>query len=138
MQDYLRFHEIDRAANYLPRSFDAASFEFYGKVLTGTPEQRPRWKRAVAETSDALGEAVGRLYVEKYFPASEKARAEEMVRNLLAAFSARIDSLQWMDPKTKVKAKAKLATLKVGVGYPDRWRDYSALVIHSGGRVWQS
>jgi predicted metalloendopeptidase len=129
-QDYLRFHEIDRAANYLPRSFDAASFEFYGKVLSGTPEQRPRWKRAVAETSDALGEAVGRLYVEKYFPASEKARAEEMVRNLLAAFSARIDSLQWMDPKTKVKAKAKLATLKVGVGYPDHWRDYSALVIH--------
>jgi predicted metalloendopeptidase len=131
-QDYLRFHEVDRAANYLPRAFDEAHFEFHGKVLTGALEQRPRWKRAVDETGEVLGEAVGRLYAERYFPASEKARAEAMVQHLIAAFRVRIDALEWMAPTTKAKAKAKLATLKVGVGYPNRWRDYSGLVVKSG------
>ena len=84
-----------------------------------------RWKRAVDATNDALGEAVGKLYVTKYFPASAKARAEEMVKNIIAAFAKRIDALDWMAPETKAKAKAKLATLTVGVGYPDKWRDYS-------------
>ena len=131
-QDYLRFHAIDRMANYLPRAMVDARFEFHGKVLTGTPEQRPRWKRAVDETNDVLGEAVGKRYVELYFPATEKARAEAMVRNLIGAFSARIDKLEWMVLAIKVKAKAKLTTLKVGVGYPDRWRDYSALKVRPG------
>jgi predicted metalloendopeptidase len=101
-------------------------------VLSGTPQQRERWKRAVSSTNHALGEAVGRLYVERYFPASEKARAEQMVHNILTAFALRIDQLGWMAPETKRMAKAKLASLKVGVGYPNRWRDYSGLEIVRG------
>src|SRR5262249_20995583 len=108
------------------------AFAFYGKSLLGIPNQRDRWKRAVEATDGALGEAVGKLYVERYFPASEKARAEQMVRNELAAFARRIDNLDWMTAATKAKAKAKLAVLKVGVGYPDRWRDYSALEVVRG------
>jgi predicted metalloendopeptidase len=131
-KDYLRFHLIDSVSGYLPRAFLAQHFAFHHHVLSGTPEQQPRWKRAVEETNDALGEAVGKLYVAKYFPPEEKARAEEMVQNLLAAFATRIDRLAWMAPETRVKAKAKLATLKVGVGYPDRWRDYSGLEVVRG------
>ncbi len=128
-KDYLTFHAIDHAATVLPKAFVAEQFAFYSVVLTGTPEQRPRWKRAVDATNTALGEAVGKLYVQRYFPASEKDRAEAMVRNLLAAFATRIDRLQWMTAGTKLKAKAKLATLRVAVGYPDKWRDYSGLQI---------
>ncbi len=131
-KDYLAFREVERAAAFLPKAFVDEQFAFYGKVLSGTPLLRERWKRGVDATSAALGEAVGRLYVERYFPASEKARAEEMVRNELAAFASRIDRLEWMAPETKTKAKAKLAALKVGVGYPDRWRDYSALQVVAG------
>ena len=131
-QDYLRFHLIERNSAYLPKAFDAEHFAFHSRVLQGTPQQRPRWKRAVDETSDALGEAVGKLYVERYFPPSEKARAEAMVRNLIAVFAARIDRLEWMAPATREKAKAKLAALRVGVGYPDKWRDYSGLKVVPG------
>jgi predicted metalloendopeptidase len=131
-KDYLRFHAIEHASPYLPKVFVNEQFAFYGKVLSGTPQLRPRWKRAVDATDAALGEAVGKLYVERYFPPAEKARAEAMVRNLLAAFSERIDRLDWMAPQTKVKAKAKLATLKVAVGYPNTWRDYSALRVIRG------
>jgi len=101
-------------------------------VLSGTPQLRPRWKRGVDATNEALGDAVGKLYVQRYFPPSEKARAEAMARNLLTAFSARIERLEWMAPQTKPKAKAKLVTLKIGVGYPDTWRDYSALQVIRG------
>jgi putative endopeptidase len=131
-KDYLTFHAIEHVSTYLPKAFVDEQFAFYGAVLSGTPELRPRWKRAVDATNDALGEAVGKLYVQHYFPPSEKARAEAMVRNLLAAFSARIDHLSWMSPATKVKAKAKLTTLKVSVGYPDKWRDYSGLQVVRG------
>jgi predicted metalloendopeptidase len=131
-KDYLRFHLIDGVSGYLPKAFVAGQFAFHQHVLSGTPEQQPRWKRAVAETNEALGEAVGKLYVAKYFPPEEKARAEAMVRNLVAAFAARIDRLDWMAPETRVKAKAKLAAFKVGVGYPDHWRDYSGLVVVRG------
>jgi putative endopeptidase len=131
-RDYLRFHTIERHAAYLPKAFVEEDFAFHGRVLTGTPQLRPRWKRAMADTNNALGEAVGKLYVQRYFPPAEKARAEAMVRNLLAAFAVRIDRLGWMAPETRVKAKAKLATLKVGVGYPDKWRDYSALKVIRG------
>jgi predicted metalloendopeptidase len=101
-------------------------------VLSGTPQQRPRWKRAVQETNDALGEAVGKLYVARYFPPAEKARAEALVQKLVAGFAVRIDRLEWMAPETRAKAKAKLASLKVGVGYPDKWIDYSALEVVRG------
>jgi putative endopeptidase len=129
---YLAFRAVERASSVLPRAFVDEQFAFYGKVLQGTPKLRDRWKRGVADTDGALGEAVGKLYVEKYFPASEKARAAEMVRNEVAAFALRIDRLEWMAPETKAKAKAKLGALKVGVGYPDRWRDYTALEIVRG------
>jgi putative endopeptidase len=100
--------------------------------MSGATQQRERWKRAISATNDALGYAVGRLYVARYFPPAEKKRAEEMVANLMAAFRDRIDRLEWMAPATKQEAKAKLAALKVGVGYPDRWPDYSALVVKAG------
>jgi putative endopeptidase len=131
-KDYLGFRAIENASAFLPKAFVDESFAFYSRVLTGTPKQRDRWKRGVAATNAALGEAVGKLYVRRYFPPSEKARAEEMVRNLMSAFSRRIDKLDWMTPETKARAKAKLATLKVGVGYPDKWRDYSGLEVIRG------
>jgi putative endopeptidase len=131
-KEWLAYHAVAHLGQYLPKAFVEARFAFYGKALSGTPELRARWKRAVAATDDALGEAVGKIYVEKYFPPAEKARAEEMVKNLLQAFAKRIDALPWMAPATKQKAKAKLAVLKVGVGYPDKWRDYSGLQVVRG------
>jgi predicted metalloendopeptidase len=131
-KDWLRFHLIEQYSAYLPRAFVTEHFAFHGRVLSGTPQQRPRWKRAVQETNDALGEAVGKLYVARYFPPAEKARAEALVQKLVEAFAARIDRLGWMAPETRAKAKAKLASLKVGVGYPDKWIDYSALEVVRG------
>jgi predicted metalloendopeptidase len=129
---YLRFHALEHHASFLPRAFVAEQFEFYGHALQGTPQLRDRWKRAVQFTNQALGEAVGKLYVERYFPPSEKAQIEELVRHMLAAFATRIDALTWMAPETRAQAKAKLAALKVGVGYPDHWRDYAALRVVPG------
>jgi predicted metalloendopeptidase len=131
-KEYLAFRALERAEPFLPKALVEERFAFYEKVLSGTPKLRERWKRAVDATSAALGEAVGRLYVERWFPPSEKARAAEMVKNEIAAFARRIDRLEWMAPETKARAKAKLAVLKVGVGYPDRWRDYSALEVVPG------
>ncbi len=131
-KDYLAFHALEEHAAFLPKAFSDEAFAFYGKTLNGTPQERERWKRAVERTDEALGEVVGKLYVERYFPPSEKARAEQMVKNVVAAFARRIDNLEWMSPKTKEQAKAKLAALKVGVGYPDKWRDYSGLEVIRG------
>jgi len=131
-KDYLRVHAVEDASAYLPKRFVDEQFSFYGTALVGTPEIRPRWKRAVAATNLALGEAVGKLYVQRYFSPQEKARAELMVKNILAAFAARIDALEWMAPQTKIKAKAKLAVLKVGVGYPDKWLSYASLKVTRG------
>ena len=128
-KDYLVFHAIEHRPGVLPKAFGDEAFGFHGTVLAGTPTRRDRWKRAVDATGFALGEAVGRLYVERYFPPAAKARVEGMVRNILAAFGRRIDNLGWMAPATKAQARAKLAALEVGVGYPDRWRDYSALQV---------
>src|SRR5262249_49117530 len=107
-------------------------FAFFGKALNGTPEQRPRWQRGVDFTNGSLGDAVGKLYVERYFPPDAKSKVQALVDDLTKAFAARIDSLTWMSPQTKTKAKEKLDTLKVGVGYPDRWQDYSSLEIVKG------
>ena len=131
-KDYLRYHALERASNYLSKAFVQESFEFNQHVLAGTPQLRDRWKRAVDDTNTALGDAVGKLYVERYFPPAEKARAEQLVKNLLVAFAARIDRLEWMAPETRRQAKAKVAALKVEVGYPDRWRDYSGLSVVRG------
>jgi putative endopeptidase len=129
---YLALHAVEHRARFLSKAIVAESFAFYGTTLQGTPELRARWKRAIDATNDALGDAVGKLYAERYFPAAPKTRVEEMVEQLRAAFSRRIDSLEWMTPETKAGAKAKLTTLKVGVGYPDHWRDYAALSIVPG------
>jgi len=131
-KDWLTYHAIAGRAEVLPKAFDDEAFAFHGRQLLGTPQPRDRWKRAIDATSGALGEAVGKLYVARYFPPSEKARAQAMVANELAAFARRIDRLEWMTPATKTQAKAKLAALKVGVGYPDKWRDYSKLEIVRG------
>ncbi len=131
-KDYLRAHGLERAAPYLPKAFVQENFEFHSHVLSGTPQLRERWKRAVDATNEALGDAVGKLYVARYFSAAEKTRAEAMVRNLLTAFAARIDRIEWMAPETRRQAKEKLAALKVGLGYPDKWRDYSGLEVVGG------
>jgi putative endopeptidase len=125
----LAFHTLNAAAPLLPKAFADLNFDFFGKQLSGTPEQQARWKRAVSATNTDLGDAVGEMYVKKYFPASSKAAAEAMVKNLVAAFRSGIQNLAWMSPETKQKAEAKLDTLIVGVGYPDHWRDYSSLEI---------
>jgi len=131
-KDYLTFHLVDHYAGVLPKGFVDERFAFYGNVLAGTPKNRDRWKRAIDATNSAVGEAVGKLYVAKYFPPAAKAKIEAMVGELLVAYRARISNLAWMSPQTKEKALAKLATLKIGVGYPDKWRDYSALQIARG------
>jgi putative endopeptidase len=128
-KDYLTFRAVDRASRLLPRAFADEQFRFYGTVLTGAKQPRDRWRRGVAATNAALGDAVGKLYVQRHFPPEAKAQAQEMVRNITAAFRRRIDRLDWMSPATREKAKAKVATLYVGIGYPDHWRDYSGLTI---------
>jgi predicted metalloendopeptidase len=131
-KDFLAFHAVDQRSGVLPKAFVNESFAFYGGVLSGTPQLPDRWKLAVEATNGALGEAVGRLYVARYFPPQSKAAVEAMVRNLMTAFVARIDRLDWMAPATRANAKAKVAALKVGIGYPDRWLDYSALRVVRG------
>ena len=128
-KEYLTFRAVNRAAGLLPKAFADQSFAFYGTALSGATEMLPRPRRAVDATSGALGDAVGKLYVQKYFPPEAKAAAEAMVRNIIDAFAARIDKLDWMSPATRAKAKEKVATLRVGVGYPDRFEDYSALEV---------
>jgi putative endopeptidase len=131
-KDYLAFHTVERGAPYLSKVFVDEHFAFNGKALSGTPQPRARWKRGVDFTNDALGEAIGKLYVAQYFPPEDKAQAEVLVKNLLAAFDKRIDKLDWMSPATKAKAHEKLANFKVSVGYPNTWRDYSGLAIAAG------
>ncbi|HEY9233408.1 MAG TPA: M13 family metallopeptidase [Phenylobacterium sp.] len=131
-KDYLAFHAIARGAPYLSKAFVDEHFAFNGTALAGTPQQRDRWKRGVDNTSVALGEAVGKLYVERHFSPQAKAQMKEMVSNILVAFDARIDRLDWMSPETKARAKEKLKGFRVGVGYPDKWRDYSALEVVRG------
>ena len=131
-RDYLAFHAVERGAPYLSKAFVDEHFAFNGQALTGQPEQRERWKRGVDNTSAALGEAVGKLYVERHFSPEAKAKVQEMADNVLKAFGRRIDSLDWMSPETKAEARKKLANFRVYVGYPDTWRDYSGLEIVRG------
>jgi putative endopeptidase len=140
-KQWLTFHTISEYADCLPQAYYDLRFGFYGKTLQGTPKQLDRWKRAVARLNADLGDAVGKIYVAKYFPPSSKAAVQEMVKNLLAGFDHRIDALTWMAPATKVQAKAKLKTLRVGVGYPEKWRDYAGLVVRPDdplGNNWRA
>jgi putative endopeptidase len=132
---YLRWHLIDAAATELSKDFVNEDFNFSGRVLRGTKEIKPRWKRVVAATDEALGEALGKLYVAEYFPPEAKARALEMINNLKAALADRIKTLEWMDEPTKQEALKKLAAMNVKIGYPDKWRDYSLLEIDRGPYV---
>jgi len=127
----LRYHALDDAAPLLPKPYADLHFDFYGTTLQGTPKQQDRWKRAVTNTNTDLGDAVGQLYVKHYFPPSSKAKVEELVKNIVAAFDERLDTLAWMTPATRAKAKEKIATLRVSVGYPNTWRDYSTLEIRA-------
>src|ERR1700756_197935 len=133
IKTYLRWHLILAIPGYaLPEALDQESFSFYGRDLRGQPEQRARWKRCVQGTDGALGEALGKVYVEKSFPPAEKERTLQMVHDIETAMDEDIDSLDWMSPETKVKAKAKLRMLADKIGYPDHFRDYSKLTIVRG------
>ncbi len=131
-KDYLAFLTIKEAAPGLPKAFVDADFEMYSKTLGGQPTQAPRWKRGVDQTSRALGEAIGKLYVAEHFPPASKAKIDELVTNIIAALDARLEKLAWMDPKTRTAARAKLAAFTPKIGYPDKWKDYSALTIVRG------
>ncbi len=129
---YLAWETILSAASCLSDDYTAATFEFFGKTLSGQQEQQARWKRAVNVVNGTLGEGVGQLYVETYFPAAHKERMLELVGNLQTALGERIKALPWMGDATKEKALEKLAAFHVKIGYPDKWRDYSALTIQAG------
>ncbi|MBF0312842.1 MAG: M13 family metallopeptidase [Oligoflexia bacterium] len=131
-KNYLRWHLINATAAYLSSAFVEEDFNFNGKILSGRKEMKPRWKRVVAKTDAMLGEALGQIYVEKYFPPQAKARAQEMITQIMITFGERVQVLSWMSEETKKQALKKLNTFTVKVGYPDKWRDYSALKIDRG------
>jgi len=139
-KDLLAYHLIEAYAPVLPKSFADERFAFFGKVLTGTPEQRPRWKRGVEVVNRFLGDDVGKIYAQRFFPPEAKRQADAMVANIVAAFRKRINALTWMDPSTKAEAQAKLTTLYVGIGYPETWEDYSGYEVKSDdafGNFWR-
>ena len=129
LKDYLRYHLVDAYAPYLSTAFDQEHFDFHGRVMSGQQEPRPRWKRVLDEENDAMGMVLGRIFVKQYFPEASKRRYEAMVEAIRGTFRDRIERLDWMSPETKARALAKLAAVTPKVGYPDTWKDYSALVV---------
>jgi putative endopeptidase len=139
-KDWLAAHEMEDYAGVLPRALAQESFAFFGKDLSGTEQQRPRWQRGVFVVNDLLGDIVGKIYAQRYFSPQAKARADAMVANLLAAYRKRIDALSWMNPATKAEAERKLSTLYVGIGYPESWHDYSNFEVKPDdifGNMWR-
>jgi len=132
LKAYLTYHYLSDHASVLPQAIDHENFAFYGTALSGTPQQRERWKRGVQVVGGALGDAIGQLYVEKYFPPESKAKMETLVANLRVALGERIEALDWMTPETKKRAQEKLAAFTPRIGYPNKWKDYSALEIVRG------
>ena len=132
-KSYLRWHVIHANASELSDAFVQENFDFYGAKLSGSKEIQPRWKRCVQSVNRNLGEALGQVYVEKYFPPEAKAHAREMVLNLIAALKSDIPVLTWMGPETKKEALEKLQAFQIKIGYPDKWRDYSALSVERSG-----
>jgi putative endopeptidase len=132
LKSYLTYQYLTAGASVLPQAFDSENFDFYGRILNGQPQQRERWKRAVQATNMALGEAVGQLYVAKEFPPESKAAMEALVENLRKSFAQHIQQVSWMTPETKQVALEKLAAFHPKIGYPNKWRDYSALKIEPG------
>ena len=135
---YLASQYINSAASFLSDDFHAASFDFFGKAMTGTPEPRARWKRAMSVPNGTLSEAVGEIYVARYFPESDKERMTQLVRNLQTALGEHIDALEWMSDETKARAREKLAAFTVKIGYPDTWKDYSSLDIDPEKSYWEN
>ena len=135
---YLAAQYINAAASYLSDEFQQASFDFYGKVMSGQQEQKPRWKRAMSVPNGTLGEAVGEMYVAKYFSPEDKERMVTLVKNLQTALGQHIDELDWMSDQTKARAHEKLATFHVKIGYPDKWKDYSTLQIDPALSYWEN
>ena len=132
LKAYMRVHLVDAFASDLPKPFDDESFDFYGRKLTGTPEQQVRWKRCVNATDGGLGQALGKVYVDKYFTPDMKASTLQMVQDIEAAMGKDIEGLDWMSPETKTKALEKLHMVADKIGYPNKWRDYSKLRIEPG------
>lgn len=133
---YLTWHLLNSSASYLNDAAENANFDFYGKTLSGKQENKPRWKRVLDVTNGVLGEAIGQMYVEKYFPAESKAKMLKLVKNLEIALGERIQGLEWMSDVTKKKAEEKLSAFRVKIGYPDKWRDYSKLSINGKTSYW--
>jgi len=138
IKTYLRLQLIDSEALRLPKAFDDESFDFYGRKLTGTPEQEVRWKRCVAATDSSLGQLLGQLYVQQYFSPEQKEKTRQMVKEIEVAMEKDLDTLDWMSPATRVKAKEKLAAVANKIGYPNKWRDYSRLEIQPGDAIGNS
>jgi len=130
-KDWLAYHLIDAYAAFLPKAFEDERFDFFGKTLSGALQERPRWQRGVGVVNGLLGDEVGKIYAQRYFPPEAKAQAQEMVANIIEAFRKRIEGLSWMNAGTKTEAEAKLTTLYVGIGYPETWRDYSGYEVKS-------
>ncbi len=126
---YLRYHVLTTFGANLPAAFDAENFHFYGTELSGQPQQRPRWKRCSQTVDNALGEALGQVYVQQYFAGDEKAKTLQIVHDIEAAMNRDLDSVTWMSPETRVRAKEKLAAITDKIGYPEHWRDYARLQI---------
>jgi putative endopeptidase len=135
LKDYYQLRVLKSYAKYLSKPFEKADFDFNGTVLSGTPQQQPRWKRAVGEVGSSLGEDVGKIYVARYFPTASKVEMDKLVTNVRAAIGDRLRGLEWMAPETKTKALAKLAAFNPKIGYPTKWRDYAALSIDRGDLV---
>lgn len=138
IKDYLAAAMLRSAASYSGDELYAASFDFFGRQMSGTTEMRPRWKRAMGVPNSILSEAVGEIYVSKYFPKEDKVRMTELVKNLQVALGQHIDALEWMSDETKQKAQEKLATFTVKIGYPDKWKDYSSLEIDPSKSYWEN
>ncbi len=139
-KDWMAFHLIEAYSNVLPKAMAEERFAFFGKELSGTTLQRPRWQRGVFLVNGLLGDTVGQIYAQRHFSPEAKAQAQAMVANLIAAFRKRIEALSWMDPATKAEAQAKLSTLYVGIGYPETWHDYSSFEVKADdifGNIWR-
>jgi endothelin-converting enzyme/putative endopeptidase len=139
-KDWLAFHLLDAYAEVLPKALVDARFDFFGKTLSGVTEDRPRWKRGVTFVNQLIGDDVGQIYAQRYFPAEAKAQVQAMVANIIASFRQRIEALSWMDASTKAEAEAKLTNLYVGIGYTDTWKDYSGYEIKADdmfGNLWR-
>ena len=138
VKTYLAASVIASAAAYVGDELYAANFDFFGRQMSGQQEMRPRWKRAMAVPNRLLSDAIGQVYVKKYFPESDKVRMTKMVENLQVALGQHIDALEWMSDETKAKAHEKLATFTVKIGYPDKWKDYSTLAIDPKVSYWEN